>query len=173
MTAGVSIAAQAMRRGEALAVPGRALLSPASAPTLFESSPHVVGAAWLSEHLGWSPKRRILLERFAARVEAMRGQGVVPLCALVGGSFVGSGEAPNDLDALVIYRAEATPEAIAAALRPKIEGLDLRYVPEDASPILLIKMTCFFHTLYQGIDKGACRGSVLTLLHDPILAGAE
>ncbi|MEP9359965.1 hypothetical protein [Sphingomonas sp. KR3-1] len=173
MMAGVSIAEQAMRRGEALAVLGRALLSPAHAPALFESSPHVVSAPWLSEHLGWSPGRRVLLERFTARIEAMRAQRVMPLCALVGGSFVGTGDAPNDLDALVIYRTDAAPDVIAAVLRTKIEGLDLRYVPEDADPILLIKMTCFFHTLYQGIDNGACRGSMLTLFHDSILAGAD
>ncbi|MBQ1497041.1 MAG: hypothetical protein IIZ38_01875 [Sphingomonas sp.] len=170
---GVSIAGQAMLRGEALAVPARMLLAPEPAPNMFASSPHVVRFAWLFEHLAWSPGRRALLERFAARIEAIRAQGVMPLCALIGGSFVGTGEAPNDLDALVIYRADAAPEAIAAALSMKIEGLDLRYVPEDADPILLIKMTCFFHTLYQGIDKGGGRGSILALFHDPTLAGAD
>jgi hypothetical protein len=71
----------------------------------------------------------------------------------------------------VVYRTDAAPEAIAAALRPRVDGLDLRYLPQDADPILLIKMTCFFHTLYQGIDKGGRRGSVLVLFPDSIPAG--
>lgn len=161
------IAERAMLRGEALASTDRSLLAPSHAPMLFDSSPHVVRWTWLAQHLGWTPRRQLLLQRLSARLDAMRDAGVLPVCALVGGSFAGFGDAPKDLDALILYRAAGGADAIVAALRPVTDGLDLRFVPDDADPILLIKMTCFFHTLYQGIDKGNARGSVLVLFSVP------
>ena len=73
------------------------------------------------------------------------------------------GEAPGDLDALVVYALEAGSDVEAAGLllKRKVDGLDLRYVPGDVGPALLIRMSCFFHTLYQSRDRHGDQASFL------------
>lgn len=78
---------------------------------------------------------------------------------LIGGGFIrrlNEGGEPNDLDALVFYQClgELTPEALVSRLTrvtpaARKLGLDLRFCPLDADPIMLIKSVAFFSTLYS------------------------
>jgi hypothetical protein len=140
---------------------------PDPGPQMLPSSPRLTTLAWMHRELGWSPRRRMLIAAFEARLAALREAGVEPVCALVGGSIMGEKEAPGDLDGLVVYRLPADGglgAKPAEAIRRKVPGLDLRFVPADADPYLLIKMSCFFHMLYQGINKGLKRPSLLLAL---------
>jgi hypothetical protein len=140
---------------------------PDPGPHMLPSSPRLTTLGWMRRELGWSPRRLDLIASFEARLAELRAAGVDPVCALVGGSIMGDKEAPGDLDGLIVYRLAAdrplTPEAVSL-LRRKESGLDLRFVPADAEPALLIKMSCFFHMLYQGINKGLRRPSLLLAL---------
>jgi hypothetical protein len=140
---------------------------PDPGPQLLPSSPRLTTLAWMRRELGWSPHRRVLIAAFERRLAELRSSGVQPVCALVGASIMGDKEEPGDLDGLIVYRLDSErefgPEA-AECLRRKEPGLDLRFVPADAEPALLVKMSCFFHMLYQGINKGLQRPSVLLVL---------
>lgn len=142
------------------------LLDPVDAPLITRSSPHVMQLEAFAARFGCSEKRRQLWDLMVLALRDMQSRGLTPMCLLVGGSFVGGGEHPNDLDALVVYRLSpnASPDAIELVLRRRREGLDLRFVAGDAGPIALIKMSCFFHTLYQSRDRGGDQASYLIVL---------
>jgi hypothetical protein len=140
---------------------------PDPGPHLLPSSPRITTLGWMRRELGWSPHRLALIAGFERRLAELRAGGVEPVCALVGGSIMGDKEEPGDLDGLIVYRLDREREfgaEAAEALRRKEPGLDLRFVPADAEPALLVKMSCFFHMLYQGINKGLQRPSVLLAL---------
>lgn len=140
---------------------------PDPGPHLLPSSPRLTTLGWMRRELGWSPHRRMLIERFEGRLAELRAAGIEPVCALVGGSIMGEKDEPGDLDGLIVYRlraGSALGHEAAKALRGKDSGLDLRFVPADAEPALLVKMSCFFHMLYQGINKGLKRPSLLLAL---------
>lgn len=90
---------------------------------------------------------------------------------LIGGSMLDlSNHAPRDLDAVVFYAAKegATSETIAESLgdlteRAKTHGLDLRFVPTDASPLITIKAACYFAMLYASdrTHTAARKGALL------------
>ena len=139
------------------------LLFPAEAPDLRQSSPHVVEFDRFVSRFGGSARRQSLLASLGAHLGHLRQSGVAPVCLLVGGGFVGPNAAPGDLDGLLAYRlsADIDPASGVAAMRCRVPGLDLRFVPVDGAPEMLIKMACFFHTLYQSRDKGMARPSFL------------
>jgi hypothetical protein len=140
---------------------------PDPGPHMLPSSPRLTTLGWMRRELGWTAHRQALVASFEARLGELKAAGIEPVCALVGGSIMGDKEAPGDLDALIVYRLDPDrPLGPAAAelLRRKDRGLDLRFVPADAEPALLIKMSCFFHMLYQGINKGLRRPSLLLAL---------
>ncbi|KTF69092.1 DUF6932 family protein [Sphingomonas sp. HT-1] len=144
------------------------LLDPIDAPLVTRSSPHLMRLDAFKARFCAAPKRQQLWTSMISELHFMRSQGVPPMCLLIGGSFVGDGESPNDLDALVVYRLapDARPDAIDVLLRRRREGLDLRFVAGDAGPVPLIKMSCFFHTLYQSRDRGGDQASYLIVLQD-------
>jgi hypothetical protein len=140
---------------------------PDPGPQMLPSSPRLTTLGWMRRELGWTPHRQALVASFERRLAALRAAGIEPVCALVGGGIMGDKEAPGDLDALIVYRLDPDrPLAPVAAelLRRKDQGLDLRFVPADAEPALLVKMSCFFHMLYMGINKGLHRPSLLLAL---------
>lgn len=131
-----------------------ALLVPAAAPQLMCSSPHAMTLRDFTNRHATSPHRITLLHALDSQLAALRAVGLVPLCLLVGGSFLRDGDIPGDLDALLVYRFVKMDGVETAPTIPSAgTGLDLRYVPADAEPELLIKMSCFFHTLYQSRDR--------------------
>ncbi len=140
-----------------------ALLAPTSAPVLARSSPHVMRLDAFRGRFGGSARRRELIAKLEAELGHLRSNGIAISCLLVGGGFVRHGEAPGDLDALVVYALDAGSDVEAAGLllKRKVDGLDLRYVPGDVGPALLIRMSCFFHTLYQSRDRHGDQASFL------------
>lgn len=144
------------------------LLDPVKAPSLVRSSPHVMTFPDFAATFGGSPQRHRLLVTVEEELRVLRSHGIVAMCLLIGGSFVREVPAPNDLDALVVYRLEpeATSDAIDLMTQRVRDGLDLRFVPGDVGPLPLVKMACFFHTLYQSRDRGGDQASYLVTLAD-------
>ncbi|QMW22117.1 DUF6932 family protein [Sandaracinobacteroides saxicola] len=146
------------------------LQSPADAPILAESSPHMLDFGTFADRFATSPARRHLLRALADRLGRLRDHGVEPLFLLVGGGFVRAQHEPADLDALVGYRLGASgvmTDSMVALLRERGSGLDLRFVAADGRPELLVRMACFFHTLYQSRDKGYSQPSFLVTIGMP------
>lgn len=151
-------------RSSGLTVP--ALLAPPEAPLIGQSSPHILSLTAFEERFGGSPRRRTLLTALAAELAYLKRNGVTPLCLLAGGGFVRDGAEPGDFDALIAYAlaSGAQPDAIRSLLTRRPLGLDLRFVPSDAGPLPLMRMSCFFHTLYQARDRGGAQASFLVPL---------
>ncbi len=147
---------------------GFPLLAPLEAPVLTRSSPYVIGFAMLVRQFGGSARRRELLAALEAELRFLKDRGIVPLCLLVGGGFVRSGDSPGDFDALVVYRLEPVigTDAVQELLTRRSKALDLRFVPGDVGPVPLMRMSCFFHTLYQSRDRQGGQASFIVTL-DP------
>ncbi len=138
------------------------LLCPTEAPMLGKSSPHLMGFEEFAEAFGGSLRRDLLLDRLRASLRQLETNGLSPLCLLIGGGFTRCGDAPNDIDGLVAYSLKPdAPADWSMLLRRRVEGLDLRYVPADVHPALLIRMSCFFHTLYQSRNRSGDGSSFL------------
>jgi Family of unknown function (DUF6932) len=142
------------------------LLAPTDAPLLRDSSPHVLDYHQFAALFGGTPRRNGLLAALGTRLEQLHGGGVVPICLLIGGGFVRPGAEPRDFDGLVVYRLRdgTDPASIIPLLRESVQGLDLRYLPGDCGPQILIKVSCFFHTLYQSRDRCGAQPSFLVTL---------
>lgn len=146
--------------------PALALLAPAEAPTLARSSPHLATFGEFAERFGTSAERLELIHRLETVLDDLNATGIATPCMLVGGGFIRSAAQPRDLDALVVYRLaeHGDIEGASGLLKRGTIGLDLRYVPCDVGPIPLVRMTCFFHTLYQSRDRHGDQASVLVVL---------
>lgn len=122
----------------------------------WNSTPYVLSSAQLVQLFGVSVARKALLDRLLEAVERTRGECSIH-AMLVGGSFVDlCCDRPRDLDAVLFYALteQHSSHSIAALLsnlgrQQASFGLDLRFVPVDASPSLLIKSACFFSALYS------------------------
>lgn len=124
------------------------------------ASPWMVDNAAFQRVFGGNALRK---GRLAALQQAFDdlAQVVDVQCSLVGGSFVDvANAAPNDLDIVVFYRARSEvrfePGRALQRLTRKflLEHIDMRFVPCDAEPWLLVKLTSYFTMLYQSRRPG-------------------
>lgn len=124
------------------------------------ASPWMVDKAAFQRAFGGNALRR---GRLSALQQAFGdlAQVVDMQCCLVGGSFVDvANAAPNDLDIVVFYRARTEvrfePGRALQRLTRKflLDHIDMRFVPCDAEPWLLVKLTSYFTMLYQSRRPG-------------------
>lgn len=134
------------------------------------ASPYLIDEANFYRIFAVGDARRALADRLRAALETLethcRFQAM-----LVGGSMLDLNvQAPRDLDAVVFYAAQdgvASPTIAEALSRlteaSKAHGLDLRFVPTDASPLITIKAACYFAMLYASdrADVAARKGALL------------
>jgi hypothetical protein len=136
-------------------IPGHALFDPIHLASISNSSPYVYSASEFRCAFGNGGRREALIRELDIVLEGHLGGGVNCVAMLVGGSFLDLTRDPRDLDALLIYTLSGgtEPELEANTVRrihaSRGNGLDLRYCPVDAGPIILIKAVCFFHSLYM------------------------
>lgn len=133
--------------------------------TPLNASPYLVG---LTEFVTRQrdPGRDQLVARLQDALNNLRDMGANPQALLIGGSFLDSTQTPHDLDCVVYYESETRPSGLARwQLKQHDRGLDLRLVPIDSDPILVLKMTLFFGALY-GRGRGALPALRGTLLVD-------
>lgn len=146
---------------------------PVSESTPLNASPYLANLRDLREGAFLST-RRILVDKFIAAIEQLSDYAVTPIAALLGGSAIGPKPQPKDLDCIVFY--ESTGGALLRSdglqvfqKRWKLCGVDMRVIPADSDPILLIKTVSFFTTLYSKNpgELMAVRGLVLIDCREP------
>lgn len=127
------------------------------------SSPWVVGFEDFSRAFGSDPARAPRIRALEGALEKLSGLVNVE-CCLAGGSFLDLGNTePNDLDLVVFYRARQDVDfELGKALQRLsrsflLSKIDTRFVPVDASPWVMVKLTAFFVTLYQSQRCEAAR----------------
>lgn len=135
-------------------------LLPIAASTPGNASPWLADRAAFERAFGGSSLRQVRLAGLG-RALADLAQVVQVHCCLVGGSFVDvSNAVPNDLDIVVFYSARADvrfePGRALQRLTRKflLEHIDMRFVPCDAEPWLMVKLTSYFTQLYQSRRPG-------------------
>jgi hypothetical protein len=117
--------------------------------TPLNATPYVVTLdRFLSEE--WADERRVLLDRLVAAIDRLRKEGLGVELLLVGGSFLDPRKTPNDLDCVIFY---SRPTEIALDLiswqdEQKARSLDLRLLPIDIDPVIVLKTALFFGVLY-------------------------
>lgn len=146
-------------------------LLPIAASTPGNASPWLADSAAFHRAFGGSELRQVRLAALRSAFADL-AQVVDVQCCLVGGSFLDvSNTAPNDLDIVAFYRARADvrfePGRALQRLTRKflLEHIDMRFVPCDAEPWLMVKLTSYFTMLYQSRRPGVEeRDSGLVLL---------
>ncbi|HEL7751990.1 TPA: hypothetical protein UL761_003585 [Stenotrophomonas maltophilia] len=144
---------------------------PIAVSTPGNASPWLADCAAFQCAFGGSSLRQAKLTALR-RAFADLAQVVDVQCCLVGGSFLDvSNTAPNDLDIVAFYRARADvrfePGRALQRLTRKflLDHIDMRFVPCDAEPWLMVKLTSYFTMLYQSRRPGVEeRDSGLVLL---------
>lgn len=140
-----------------------------------KASPYRIDESGFWQAFGTSPVRRQLLDALDQALSDMRCI-VDVACCLVGGSFVDPQRPdPRDIDMVVFYRALGHSDyepghALAHLSRKfKLRSIDVRFVPYDAEPWLLVKMASFFTSLYHSDrdPSGHQRGLVLLIPNMP------
>ena len=134
--------------------------------SLARSSPHLVSMEWVKKNLCFSTRRIDIIIDLDEFLLSVKTSGARPTCILMGGGFLSSKEYPRDIDALVVYRADDkfNITKLIEIYESRSKYLDIKIVPDDAGPTLLIKTACFFHTLFQDDRIGRNKGSVLIQL---------
>jgi hypothetical protein len=126
---------------------------PVHESTPLNASPYLAHIQDLRDGLFLSAREQ-LVSKFLEAMEQLPDYAVTPIAALFGGSALSSKLEPNDLDCVVFYVSEASTnprdEGLSAFLkRWKAAGLDMRAIPADGDPIILIKVVSFFTSLYS------------------------
>ncbi|MDT7854949.1 DUF6932 family protein, partial [Xanthomonas hortorum] len=133
---------------------------PITETTPGNASPWLTDSSGFQRAFGGSALRQVRLEVLRTAFDNLK-QVVDVQCCLVGGSFVDvSNAAPNDLDIVVFYRARGDvgfePGRALQRLTRKflLKHIDMRFVPCDAEPWLLVKLTSYFTMLYLSRRPG-------------------
>lgn len=152
------------QRAEALDFPPFLVAERQSTP--INATPYVVGLSTLVSGQALARRKRFIDELVVTlkTLSELGGEGVA---ALLGGSAIGPKPDPGDLDCALFYRwVDGAADAAALArlqAAAKARDLDLRLLPLDGDPLLLIKTVSFFTMLYSKNEgeRTIIRGLVL------------
>jgi hypothetical protein len=134
--------------------------------TPVNATPYVVNLSDLVAGRALARRKRFVKE-LASAVGALKAMGAEGVAALLGGSAIGPKPEPGDLDCALFYRwveGRAAADSLAdLQTSAKARGLDLRLLPVDGDPLLLIKTVSFFSMLYSknAGERTIVRGLVL------------
>lgn len=123
------------------------------------SSPYLVDFASFRDAFGQSPRRTKLVDQLQSMVAELRTGGIEIIACMIGGSMVDRGREPRDIDCIAFYRCLGNPAEAGARLAQTARqrhplGVDVRFVPVDSDPLILIKMTSYFTSLYSASRDG-------------------
>lgn len=118
----------------------------------YNSSPHIVAMSDFDGFFRRDAKRQRFVGALNDTLRALR-KHIQVHGLLVAGSFLDLSKDPRDLDGALLYSARTPYEsdwnAIKAVLEnSRCQGLDLRPVPLDGNPLLMVKVVCFMTSLY-------------------------
>lgn len=127
------------------------------------SSPYVIKYDEFLRKYSYNSRRSHLLLCLSKFLLQISSCGVRAEFILLGGSFVSKDICPSDIDGLLGYSASSSFDIgnFENIYIERRKELDIGLVAVDASPLVLIKRACFFHTLYQGWPSPGNRGSLL------------
>ncbi|WP_155616945.1 DUF6932 family protein [Xanthomonas translucens] len=100
--------------------------------------------------LAGDPCREGLLKQLGSLLDVLRSNGVEPIALLVGGSFLRPLVPPKDLDCVLFYQSNCDIAARLMMYQRNIAqvGVDVRFVPIDSDPLIVLKSAIYFGTLY-------------------------
>jgi hypothetical protein len=98
----------------------------------------------------WPAGRRALLDALLATIARLPQHGARAEIVLVGGSFLDASRSPRDLDAALFYSrcGDAPPDLAQLQDELRASCLDLRLLPLDIAPVMVLKMALYFGVLY-------------------------
>lgn len=128
------------------------------------STPYVVSlSAFVAQD--WGRARRGMVESLAAAVTHLTDAGLGVEALLIGGSFLDPRKKPRDLDCVIFYSRQADLDInlLTWQAGQHSRGLDVRLLPIDIDPVMVLKMAVYFGVLYtRGRDDSPqMRGLVL------------
>lgn len=132
--------------------------------TPLNATPYVVSMAQF-DAIDWPLDRRPLLDALKTAVAQLPDNGLRAELILVGGSFLDPRLSPHDLDCALFYSRDTDCTVNLNLLQEQLRttGLDIRLLPLDIEPVMVLKMALFFGVLYTR-GRGAqpqLRGLVL------------
>jgi hypothetical protein len=142
--------------------------------TPLNATPYI---AHLSEagEAGFLSNRAHFIAELRVGLDRLRQLHANPVAALLGGSAIGAKPDPSDLDCVVFYEQAGDDPLRAGELLGlqrdlKRVRIDVRFVPMDGDPLILLKTMSFFSMLYSK-NAGSpeiVRGLVLLDCRDPV-----
>jgi hypothetical protein len=121
--------------------------------TPLNATPYI---AHLSEagEAGFLSNRAAFIAELRVGLDRLRQLHARPVAALLGGSAIGAKPDPSDLDCVVFYEqagidAIRVGELLGLQRDLKRGRIDVRFVPMDGDPLILLKTVSFFSTLYS------------------------
>lgn len=137
------------------------------------SSPYLLDIEVFDEMFTFSEPRKTLIKQLRSVLIQSIDCHIRPFALLVGGSFLKRDVGrPKDFDCICFYEC---PDLVAntagliklrdAALKL---GVDIRFVPYDANPIIALKVCSFFTSLYTAVKRAQQKpqGCVMVKLGD-------
>ena len=123
------------------------------------SSPYLVDFARFRDAFGRSTRRALLVERLQTMLTELEVSGIEIIALLIGGSMVERSREPRDIDCAAFYRCSGPAGDVGVRLAGTARqylavGVDVRFVPVDSDPLILIKMTSYFTSLYSATRDG-------------------
>lgn len=122
------------------------------------SSPYCASRTELFEVFKDDPWRLTLLESADTILNDLEVQGISIPAFLIGGGFVRRLKGrtrPTDIDGLAFYTASNLDSKIVAELlhksklKAKLNSIDLRYCPLDSNPLIIIKSSIFYSSIFS------------------------
>lgn len=133
-----------------------AFLTPVALSNPANATPYLVGRAGFCSIARRWPGRARLVDALEQAIAEADDRGAEIVALLIGGSFTDlRNPAPRDLDAVAFYRAADPAAAVDARglaelqKRARAAGADLRFMPVDGNPIVLIRSIAYFTRLYS------------------------
>ena len=128
-------------------------VGPERESTPLNATPYIAHISEAGED-GFLSNRAAFIDELRVGLDRLRQLNALPVAALLGGSAIGAKANPSDLDCVVFYQQEATAELRSGALlglqrELKRSRLDVRFVPLDGDPLILLKTISFFSMLYS------------------------
>lgn len=132
-----------------------AFIMPVQHSTAFNATPYVMSFKGFCSTLAALPNRSQPLSALHYVLAEARRLAVEVSLILVGGSVLDPANAhPRDIDCVLLYHAAQPCVAVRAdclvdlQFRGKQIGADVRFIPLDSDPLILVKAVSFFTTLF-------------------------
>jgi hypothetical protein len=133
------------------------------------ASPYLISKELFRSTFGREGHRKVLMDALDEVMDRADAGGFDLVALLVGGSVLAVQEVkPKDVDCVYFYRVreglEASFEGLASlAKEAQQRGIDIRFIPYDANPLLALKACSFFTMIYGRTRRSAelTKGCVL------------